>query len=232
MLKIERLSKDRKISITVKDRTKLFTPRFALALALAFAVHFLGAVLFHIDLGVLSTARDSLSAMIVSSDHTIWSKASPHFAEQAPIDNPYLVLAPPVGPIPTSYFPAIRSHLFKTQTRVEKLETALATSIDIPKKEPVADHLVPIRLHLSRGLSLQQYSLEVPQLIARQGFSAHLEVKVDPSTGKIFWMDWKQSNGDRKTNHEIEELLKSLKFKLDSQINIAKGEIDIFTVPE
>lgn len=192
-LKFE-LRKNSKIKLTVKNRTKILTKEFAFALSVAFFVHFLAFFLFHIDLGLFSTTHEYPTAFVQGSDISAPIDTADH---DKPLSvPPYLIFSKQNTP--------------KYPSLIQSSEIALAsheTTFDLSYLD--LDSMNQSRIshfYLSNGHSFLK---EPTRIHSKKLCRGKLEFKASKASGKIFWLDWLESTGDRKLDDQIQAALKT-----------------------
>lgn len=195
MLRFER-KKSGKITLSVKQRTKLWTFDFIIALGIALLIHGIGLFFFRIDFEGFLNSKNYLSTLRVSSEQN----GSPFdFYEQE------------------SSLLEIPSYLIINQQEAPLLSLISLASTIMPKEPPLDLNGIEIkssykpvssRFFLSKGCKF----LEGPEQIQAKKISkAKLEFKAHPETGIIFWVNWIYKTGDLKCDLEIVEKLKKTK---------------------
>lgn len=213
MLTIEKNSQ--KVSFAFKERIKLWTPQFTLALIVALAIHLVGLLLFRVDLGVLLTARDPLPSVKVSSYVPL--------VEVLPDSNSRLTVA--------------------SFLDVERKESPDIPNLPLIPLEmemnPLIDLALPIAFDLSffpnkaiNSAAWLQFSGSgfahtemIKELMGPEGTHASLSYR--SSAGTLFWLEWLQTTGDLQLDRQIELFLKSLQTALPAHRLVTEGIIEI-----
>lgn len=245
MLKLERKSKSRDVSVSIKEYGRLFTPSFLRALAIAFAIHFFGIILFQvspfkivhvetifpptqvkidflplIDSGVLAELENEPTTM-------------PQIPEPA-MSRPQIHGMPHVKPIRTIAHPKL--------TRVssypfEKLEGKYYYTdfIDLGPSKQHKTMPLNIRLfgELSKmtytldGFDEKEYALKNRQRNELRRQIVSYRVKVENKTGKIFWYEQINSPERKKTSKIAKKILTSLQFEKNQHGFTSEGDVEI-----
>lgn len=205
MLQLKR-NKNSKISISLKPKSSLWTPDFALAIGVAFLIHAFFFVFFRIELGSFLISKEQGKSFFVTSDN-----AHPLIVslEKQEIQIPhYLISKKP--PLPSSFFePEI------------KLNQPLPTPLSFDLSMFDDPTMTTSHFSLSSGLEF----VKKPDTITfDKPCMAKLEFK--EKEGVIFWIDWKEKTGCQKVDAQIIEALKASQLKASSYISHGTIEVD------
>lgn len=211
MLHFERQNKSGKILLSVKQRTKLWTFDFTLALGIALLIHVVGFLFFRVDLKGFLNPTKYPSTVFVSSEQV---GSTLGFYEQENI-------------------PEIPSFLIIQQLETPPLSLiSLAANLK-PKPLPIdlsgleiASIYKPVtsRFFLSGGC---QFLIEPEPIKAKKISKAKLEFQANSETGIIFWLNWLEATGDPKCDLRIVENLKNSKLIASHSLLAMRGIIEV-----
>lgn len=209
-LKLE-FKKNTKLKLSVKNRTKIFTKDFVFALSIAFLVHFFAFTLFHIDLGLFSTTTEYPTAIVQPSDPSLFIDSSHQESKPLPIPS-FLVFSKQQTPNYPSLIHSNKIALHEPSFDLAHLEL------------DALSHLNLSHFHLSCGNTFQK----APTALQSKNICrAKLAFKASPISGKIFWLDWIESTGDRKLDYQIQEVLKASQIQKTHMPIASHGIIEI-----
>lgn len=247
MLKIEKASNKKDIQVRIRKKEPLFSRFFLYAFSIAFFIHFLAIVLFHVSPFAIINEK-ILPPSVVEID------TGPSYEKEnilvGQLDNDrglsYLMWAPPSS---TPQIPALPSGLLTRQLEYikedslydpvfSKMEREIEESYFIASQKQ--ETFVPIKLNFSGALSSKE-SLSFtlgkdndryldPQAVSSDLTFCKLEymVQVENKTGKIFWyQEMLPEEGEDKYKAIAEKILREIKFIPDNKGFVTKGEIEI-----
>ena len=203
--------KNAKLKLTVKNRTKILTKDFIFALSIAFLVHFLAFTLFHIDLGLFSTTTEYPTAIVQTHDSSLLIDSSNQ--ESKPLRVPsFLIFSKQHAPNYPSLIHSNEIVFHKPTLDLAHLE------LDTFNQARIS------HFYISHGNTFQK---EPTPLKSKNFCRAKVEFKASPTSGKIFWLDWIESTGDRKLDYQIQEVLKTTPIQKTLEPIASHGTIEI-----
>lgn len=243
MLHLEKKRKD--ISVCLRDRQKLFSRTFLYALGFALSIHLLAALIFHIhpfiilentlfaptvveaDLRFVEEPEGSILAYMEKEEHP-----SRYFLEPTPSDIQ----------IPQLEFKSEKQYEYLIEPNVfvnpfESIEEDLFAFLDIDRP-PMSVPAIQVKLcgELQEKV-LSNFNLEAVSRLkidfqSTRSFRANYHVRVDGSTGKIFWY-MPASPLEESAQRVSEKIFQQISFKPDPALFVFAGEIEVvITLPE
>lgn len=237
MLKLTKGHNRSEITVCLRSKEQLFNSLFCKALGIAFAIHFLGWLLFHIHSSKADSSFIFPTVQVQTFLHSPFEELSLH-AKSSEYEHLNRFLTPPSKPFfsLSPYSPQLEKepldYAFNDieNTSFQILEEA-AYSFKHAPALPVS--YKPLKVHLTG--QLEAYSLtEGKHLkIPFEELEEHLlepvliayEVKIDSRSGRIFWYQLKQTSSFKALNQQTEEILKSLEFEPAPSFIQVEGEI-------
>lgn len=243
MLKLERVSHDNQISVTVRDRQQLFTRSFLIALSSALAIHLAVVILFHISPIKIRWNYPPPFPIIVEADLT-FSKDSTILANaniDPKLQTSYIEPKPSLPALPT--FPAFlavhdieyineKKRFINPFLEIEKEIYQPSMVIPIPKiprktitlqiSGPLAKRTVVNNNLNDRSLPSIPASLQLDKQL-----STSYSVNVEEDTGRIFWYEQTQKTGCPVLDSFALSILRDLQFLIKPTNFVTSGEIEI-----
>lgn len=235
MLRLQRSSRDKLISIFVRDKDKFFSKPLVIAFAIAFGFHLFLLLMFHVSPFILSSgdvifppatvvadaviADQGAVAVIDSSSH--WMRGLPRPPDSSPSikGTPSYTISRPIskgGSLPSGDF----------------LFTSLEQSLYVNEFNPLRNReSPPFALAISGVLA----SLPVKDGYPKpEGITGTVEgetravfnVMVDGRTGKIFWYDFVEKSSKTRLDKFAENALAGMTFETNHSLGTLSGEIE------
>lgn len=212
-LKLEKDKKSKKIFLSVKNRTKIYTPDFALAFFIALAIHLMALFLFQIEMGDFFAVENPLAASFVSIDSLGTLAYAPDEEGEELAVPSYLEIKRQESPYCPSYFLASFHESLPLPTFQPSLE-------DILHENP----LCKSHFRFSKGM----FSTEQEQEFFCEGErKAAFAFRLDGTS--IFWLELLESTGDLKLDKAIEGSLKKL--YVTSHDGFKEGILEVMFLP-
>jgi len=241
MLRLEKAKKSGEVNIRLRNRERFLNPVFCTAFGIALFMHLFAVAIFHIQpflpesLWVFPSVRVQSEPMIsISLDNGMV------FADV----EQNKILTPSFQPPPPSKF---------EMPPIPEMSSERYLGLLDEIKTPPEPSFFPELIHLSPQFSFHCNSFKIgvsgrlaeKELIQQpqpdkmslkspclEKYSAHYAVKVDESTGKIFWMKKVESTKRPELDQKAEAILASLAFKPDPKQYETGGEVEItFATP-
>lgn len=197
--------KGRAVALTFRERRRFWTRELLLALLIASLAHLIPLVVFKIDLGMLKDPEPLAAVTLLPSTapgSVLISEKEAH----RKIEMPYLEIRRP-------------EPFLTTQTTFSHETVAYRAPILLKKSFRATPYL-------SRGISIKNQELPPLQVIAYEPLRASLVFEADPTTGIIYFYEWKERSGNSALDKEIETYLKQLTLHIPDQ-GLVRGEIDL-----
>lgn len=239
MLKLQKTSSDRQISVIVRDKEYFFTQSFLLAFGLALAFHFLFLVIFHVGPIKLRWNETIFPPVQVEADGfkdialTVDVKAPKNLSNGLPPIKPSMPLLPeqPIVSItpPTEY---IKENI-GTRNPFNEIEKRITQPTFNPlKKQPssLVEMLVsgPLaNLELLTGLPQTELPPHLKNLIRNKERRIIYNVLVEGHTGKIFWHEALEQTSIASLDQYAEVLLQNIAFVPQQKIFVTAGEVEL-----
>lgn len=245
MLKLEKQSYWGEIHVTVRHRERLFTPTFILALGIAVCIHFVGLIVFSIKPYFVRDAAHIFPPSQVAIDFSSGSngveseiavdrrKSFPGF--DLPLSMPAFPEVPPIKRMKEQFDDrelALKKDPFGNILRGASLDGIQFLEGSTSSVRPV----YPIDIRISGGLSRLQIldegwlDMDFPGVgfgKKAKKYHAGFDVKIDDSSGRIFW--YKAQNPFKKAslNAYAEKILNNMLFKKDPNGLVTQGKVEI-----
>lgn len=240
MLKLEKVAKTLEISITLRKRERLFNRALLQAFAFAAALHLVGLLLFHVSPFKITGNQGLIPPIVVDADISL----GPEAAVIAQIESEDTVPRAIREPKGSSFtFPDVPF----TDPNVLPLSTPGKRPSDknplVPlEKEILTDALLetkrnhaPIELHISGPLAqapLNTLSLGRPSIHLQEPYRAMYDVRLDETTGSIFWLKPLHTPVNSALDQQAEQILRELRFAEGSPSISESGMVEIYFYPE
>jgi hypothetical protein len=242
MLKLERKSKSRDVSVTMRERGHTVTPAFLQAFILAIAIHVLGMVLFHVSpfkIGHVATIFPPIQVkidFIPGIDGGVLAELENEPATSLPpVPEPPKSI-PQVQQMPNTelashYFLALPKELTFIGYPFEELEkNYYFTEFFDWEQTSSPSKNGSIKLYgglAEKGYTLQGMDLD-KYLLNYEGKkeTVSYKIKVENRTGKVFWYQ-PIAALEKRANKYFKRLLASIQFEKTFQGFITEGEIEI-----
>lgn len=230
MLKLEKLRRSDPVAIRLREKEKLFTRAFTIALAIALAFHLSLFVVFKIQ--PFNSGSSFLfppvqvESALPNSSHTTLQV----YNHQDKEDFELFLQDHPV-------FPKQQEDLFRVQLEHSRPLTIPASF------RVLEERFIPIRSSPMMGKTQQfQFFISGPlagrQLISKADLpslpingkklsqaEAFYQVQIDPETGTLFWYEIIQATGRKEIDALFEQFLKTLRFSAEPLLEHLKGEV-------
>lgn len=197
--------KGKAVELTFKERRRFWTKELLLALLIASLAHVIPLVIFKIDLGMLKDP-EPLSAVTLLPSST---PGSVLISEKEAIQN-----------IPMPFHEIRRPAPLSLTQKHPLAETVAYRAPILTKKSFYA------KPHLSRELLVKNAGIPAPQIVAYEPIHASLLIEADPTTGIIYFYEWKERSGSAALDKEIENYIKKIVLDVPRK-SLARGEIDL-----
>ncbi|KAF3362868.1 hypothetical protein PHSC3_000610 [Chlamydiales bacterium STE3] len=227
MLKYE-TSKEKKIAVAYKERTKLFTKDFILALCIAIAIHLSFVLLFRIkEIGLLIKINPKNLVFKVESDLAL-NEVS---IDELPSGNGEEVVPAPMdegmATLDSTTIFAIEKynkspfHYIETPLPCFFLDDLISKNESSKKKEIVLSHELSSKKILNA---------EILKALGQAGKEASVafKVQVDDATGRVFWSELYRSSGKRFWDKQAAEIIHQLEFAPLENAFVSLGEIELY----
>jgi len=230
MLKLERLSHNRVINISLRDKEKVISRTFLQALAVAIGFHFIGFVLFHVQPFKADRTESLFPPVEVNTSvgeegthaEVGEGKQLRRYHLEPELSKPTFPLfpqAPLKREIHSVNHPGVNVHPFQELEEV----SLFPVLFDLPEiRHP------PLSVIVSGPLAEKKLE-EVPELKhVPEAMLAHYHVQIDDQTGRIFWYEILE---DTKSSDITESILEKLRFEQDPKGFVTDGFVDIVLTP-
>ncbi|MFQ5728922.1 MAG: hypothetical protein ACE5GN_00990 [Waddliaceae bacterium] len=247
MLRLEKKSKNRPVSVCLRVGGRLFTPTFLRALALAIGLHLSGFVIFQVSpfkIGHLETTFPPIQVNIdigAPLDGTVLARlegegtTSVAMAEPKP-STPSIPLVPELTMQRDLAYPKEQAtHKYPFQ----QMEAGLSyiNLLDLSPPSPKSADRIDIQVYGDLAhkeiLKTGWDDKDVLANYTKGSCLATYDVKVEDRTGKVFWYEQQQGPDKKKRNALAENILNRLQFAKDPSGCISLGRVEItFTMME
>lgn len=240
MLRLQKSSKDRQISIIMRDKSHLFTHSFLIAFTLAASFHLTFLVLFQITPFKPRFSEMPLSPVHVEADTAFKDTAVVADAERLrPITSGLPPSKPSTPHLPErpSFLTASHMEYIKENSRVNpfsQIEKGVYHPEFIPQNKPPAN---PIEIVISgmladkkliaNGLNSQQLPGRAELTMPGFEWRAVYTVLLEGRSGRIFWYDSKQQTNVAVLDRLAEAILRSMRFAPERENFVIAGEVEL-----
>lgn len=234
MLKLEKISKTRELSVLLRAKPTLLTAPFLMALGYALFVHLAAFFLFKIAPLNIGFQYRSFPPVNVGVDLPVHSGVYVALQDQEPVPEHLIV---PEHRIPKSSnaqgFSLAKSlEYIKLQSPLHNVFVELEDSSAFETK---AGFPAPLSVHLSGSIAeMSLLPINEAAIIAKSEKGTTKEpnrylfrVLADQSRGEIFWWEIIDSESSKTHHAEAMEILKSLQFAPGLEFGILSGEVEI-----
>lgn len=197
--------KGKAVELTFKERRRFWTKELLMALLIASLAHVIPLVIFKIDLGMLKDP-EPLSTVTLLPSSTPGSVLISEKETVKKIQMPFLEIRRPAPLSLTSNEPLTETVAYRAPILTKKSFYA--------------------KPHLSRELIVKAAGVPAPQIVAYEPFHASLFFEADPTTGIIYFYEWKERSGSAALDKEIENYIKNIVLDFPRK-SLARGEIDL-----
>ncbi len=241
MLKLEKATHDRKISISVRDKEYFLTHSFLIAFGLALGFHLLFLLIFHVAPFKLMWGDTIFPPTQVEADTLVPETALivdvnaatkvPSGLPDAKPSLPMLSIAPTVAP---------QRHLeyIKEGNTLSNPFIQIERDLSYPSFSPLVKPAVPeLRIVVSGPLGMQHFTQEgdsvnkLPSLVAAANPAGKVrlifDVLVDGRTGRICWYEPKELSHIHAVDRYGESLLHELAFAPHPETFVTTGEVEL-----
>lgn len=237
MLKLEKASREQ-ISITMRDKERLFTRPLAIAFAIALGYHLLFLILFHVvplKLHVSQTIFPPVQVEIDGNQEVAVLAnidSQQMYSSGLPERNPVL----PALPSRPSYSEERFLEYFQEQARNWNPFQQLEQSVYQPEFMPLVHDVVPpIRILISGPLSeieLVDDGIDkvFPTLRGnsqQNEWKVSYHVMVKEQTGRVFWFEPVIQTHIQAIDHFAEQVLRDLRFNPMKDAFVTAGDIEL-----
>jgi len=251
MLKLEKKSWSRPVSVRMRDSGRMLSPLFFRALALALGFHLLGFAIFQvkpISIGHIDIIFPPVQVNIELASMQEGGVSAQLEGKGVPAN---LILEPkqPTPDIPmVSRLRMMRDIAYPKMATssvnpFKSLENSVHLFGSLHLSPPIPESATPIVIRISGELAQRKVlseGREVEKFLGRKlqdkkiiQFLATYDVKVENRTGKIFWYKEKETSKKKKHREYAEKVLNGIRFERDIQGFVTCGQVEIlFTVSE
>lgn len=238
MLKLEK-SSSKPVYISIRENTRLLTPTFLQALAVAFSLHVFAVILFHVQPFRINQANTQFPPVQVNIEIALPESAI--FAELKDANSHQIAVPEPDWPKPSIPYLSLNSpnHLeIFTSGEIMPMdpfhldfhEQLIGSWIKMDPA-PIAQRKVPLLEIRGPLASRPVVAGTLPELSTpkKNGKSIRLvySVKVDDESGHVFWYFPKTHPLDKKVEDDAVAILEALKFEPVSEGFVTQGEIEL-----
>lgn len=237
MLKLEKISKTRELSVLLRAKPTLLTGSFRIALAYAVFVHLLAFLLFKIAPLSMKFQYTLFPPVNVAVDGLVSHGVDVVLENEEPI--PEYLLLPKQG-IPELFVDMtnfMRNHTeyIPWQSPLDDPFLAFQHQVEFPT-EPEADAASSMSIHLTGGiteLSLAKESDIKRNALGLEGKQPHryvFRVLVEQKQGEIFWWEFIDTESSKTQLTEALNILDMLKFVPLSEPGILSGKVEVMVM--
>lgn len=257
MLRLEKVSRNREIHISLRAKEHRFNRSFIIALCLAISLHLSAAFIFHIgpfkifDGGLILPPAMVTAEIENDFDRDVENQAVAQIDNEG-IPQRYLLM-PKLSTLtlPKIAEPSVFKEIEFIKEKDPTFNPFLKIERDLQqiyfvKDEPPKEY-IPIQIFVSGSLDQNNFlrdDLEMKEFFSlffpKKNSSSYLKyyrvlyaVQVESKTGQVFWFEAKEKSDVEEMNHIAEKMIKNMRFKKEEKSFVSLGEIEIhFTVPE
>lgn len=246
MLKLKRASREGMISVIMRDKEYLFTRPFALALTIAVSIHLTLILLFHVAPFKIGSNNTVFTPTNVEADAASTESVVADFKPTvqtirglpaAPSSSPTLSLHPKFLTIRPVEYTKAESSTDQAFTQIEQkiYQPEFHPLIHSPQKplEILVSGILGERELLSDGMDATN-GKSIPKFFTPKTDSKRViySVMVEGRTGKVFWFEPAQLTGDVAIDKYAENVLRDMKFAIDTKAIAVSGTIELQFNPE
>jgi hypothetical protein len=238
MLTLEKNAKGQDISLRLRDRERMVSRSFLIALAIAGALHLFGALIFHIQPFRIGHEMKIFPPAVVDSDISFEQLDGGIVTdlEGNPKKQRYFLMPPLAKPaLPEVPAPPRTILINETPFFADSSNPFLSIESEnrpSPFTEKSIQFLTPLQINLAGGLTELDLITKLPPSIetdaAVNHYAARFNVRVN--RGEIFWIRPEGEFGNTALKEEAKEVLENLRFKSDPRI--LSGIVEIILTKE
>ena len=235
MLKLEKISKTREISIRMRKRDRVCNPIFLRAFAIALTIHLIGLGVVNIESFKIKGSDRWRPPAIVNAEiegsFNALTQLESGIRRRSFLEPKESIPALPVMPEPI-YLRNIESINKKGKTTTinpfRPLEKSLTESFDVKPLTQAQPIIVRASgLLADKIFNLEQIDSSVSSNLLKDSKTARFKVQVEGKSGQIFWHEIMQSTELADLDHLAEQMLRQIRFKAEANSFVTSGEIEI-----
>jgi hypothetical protein len=230
MLKLEKVSKTLEVSISLRQRDRIFNRSLLQALLIALLIHGAALLLFPIAVAKISHSQLELPPVRVAADLSE-GKVSTQL-EQEELPPAYFLIPKSLTDSP----PPLPSTKIATLQRASPLDLMIFDSWDEERRHPLHELLdpkphfnSPVTVTLSGPLSFRRLHGTHPSLpspLPEGLYRVVFHVEMENSTGQIFWYENSVAASDKQINKLAEQMVQEMRFEPIQNGFVTEGEVE------